>query len=46
MIKLNEAFKLANLDKNNIDEIILVGGSSKNNITEYPESTIFDSKRY
>ena len=24
---------------------ILIGGSSKNNITEYPESTIFDSKR-
>ena len=25
---------------------ILIGGSAKNNITEYPESTIFDSKRY
>ena len=24
---------------------ILIGGSAKNNITEYPESTIFDSKR-
>ena len=24
---------------------ILIGGSAKNNIPEYPESTIFDSKR-
>ena len=24
---------------------ILIGGSAKNNITEYPESTIFNSKR-
>ena len=23
-----------------------IGGSAKNNIPEYPESTIFDSKRY